>query len=642
VERPPRPGGPLGGVSRVLRAAAVVVGVVCALALVADVLYEIGGRLWIKGGAAPWTVDAADFLLIWITFLGASVAVCDRSEPAIRVLVDRTRPAVRRAIDDLTDTACLVISTYLVVFGVSLCRTQLHEHASASGFPLIWVAAAIPVGGVLMAMHRIAHMAAVRSWRQLGAVVIVGGLCLLAFDGALTLAEGDFYVLLFGLLAVTLALGTPVAEALLFSAAVAYNVAGGFGASNIALTQHIYDGLNNFTFVAVPLFLMTGALMARTRVADRLTAVLKSWVGWMPGGLGVADIGASAIFADISGSAVADTVALGSVMIPQMERDGFDRDFASGLQSAAGTQGILYPPSISILLYAAAANASVAYMFASLLVPAILVTLSFILVCVLVSARRGYGTRVRFTAHRALRSGLLGLPALFTIVIILGGLFSGLFTASEAGAVAVVYTAVVGLIDCSPSPENRLAARSGSLRRRAGRSVVWRVSNVGLAFSDGLMSVGRIMFIIAGALAFGFLIILNGAPQAIVTALGHFADHQLALVVLLMLALVLIHTFLDVSSTILVVIPLVLPVLALGHVNLGYFGVLVMLNSAIGQILPPLGLNMFLVASLTGAPVLRVAKASLPFVGVLLVDLVLVLFFPVFSQGLPSLLGLSL
>lgn len=618
-----------------------IAGVVCSLVLVLNVLYEIGGRLWIKGGAEPWTVDVADFLLVWVTFLGASVAVGDRSEPAIRVLVERAPRYARQSIGSVTDTISLVTFLYLVVFGVELSKFQLHQYSSASGFPLIWIAAAIPTGGVLMAAHKLIQMASQPSWRQMAIGLAVGALCLFVFTGYLTLSSQNFYLCIFVLLIATLALGTPVAEALLFSAAISYNVAGGFGVSNIVLAQHIYDGLNNFTFVAVPLFLMTGALMARTRVADRLTEVLKSLVGWLPGGLGAADIGASAIFADISGSAVADTVALGSVMIPQLERDGFDRDFASGLQSAAGTQGIMYPPSISILLYAAAADASVAYMFASLLVPAMLVTASFIAVCVFISHRRGYGTRRRFHARTVFTSGLLGFPAIFTIVIILGGLFSGLFTASEAGAVAVLYTAILGFIDSTEAPAGWLAGKNSAFERFS-RVAAWRASNTALAFGDGLMNLGRIMFIIAGALTFGFLIILNGAPQAIVATLGHFTDQQLLLVVLLLLALVVIHTFLDVSSTILVVIPLLLPVLAEAHVNLGYFGVLVMLNSAIGQILPPIGLNMFLVASLTDAPVLKVAKASLPFVAILLVDLLAVLFFPLLSQGLPTLLGLSL
>lgn len=634
-----------------LRRLAIGLGATCSLAMVADVAYEIAGRLWVTGGAAVWTGDVADYLLVWLTFLGASVAVANRNVPSIRVLLDAVPARAEKVLADVGESASLAVYLYLLYFGIELSRLEVGQYSADLGWSLIWVAAAIPAGGALMAAHKLIQIALARSLQRAGICLAVLVLGALVVTQKLTLPSGAFYVCVFGVLVFLLTIGAPVAESLFFSGIAAYNLTGGFSVSNTAVAQHIYDGLNDFTFVAVPLFLLAGAIMARTRISTALIDVVRSFVGWLPGGLGIANIGASAIFADMSGSAVADTVAIGTVVIPQMEQEGYPRDFACGLQSASGTQGILYPPSISILLYAAAANASVAYMFASLLVPALLVTVTFCVLTFLICRRRGYGQRMRFRVRHASRAVAFGLPAVLTIAIILGGLLTGLFTSTEAGAVAVIYTMLLSFAyQVRVSPQGAAAgdaAPGSALSRRAVLSATSRALSGGLrsngqALNDGLNTVGRIMFIIAAALVFGFLIILDGGPQAIVSALSGFTSSPLALMALLMLAFVVIHTFLDVSSTILVVIPLILPVLETAHVNLGQFGVLVMLNSSIGQVLPPLGLNMFLVATISGAPVLRVARAVLPFVCVLVLNLLAVLFIPALSSGFPRLLGLPI
>lgn len=643
----------LGGLSRGLRALAFMISAVMMIALVIVVCYEIVGRVLIPGGAAPWTGEVSDYLLVWITFLGASVAVADHAQPGITALVDRCRPRVAEALGDFTAAASLTIYLYLVVFGVVLAKTQLPQHSSSTGFSLIWVAAAIPAGASLMVAHKLLALLKQRRWRGLALSVVFASLGSLILAGVIELDSNYFYVTLFVALIIFLVLAVPVAESLLLSAALAYNLTNGFSASNVALAQHIYDGLNDFTFVAIPLFLLTGALMARTDAAAKLIAFVRACVGWLPGGLAVADIGASAVFADISGSAVADTVAIGTVMIPQLEDDGYPRPFASGLQSAAGTLGILYPPSISMLLYAAASSTSVAYLFASLLIPGLMVTVSFMVIAIFLAHKRGYGRRVPFRVTAVVRSFGIALPALMTIVIILGGLFSGIFTATEAGAVAAVYTIGISVFSATSgtlTTDGAQEVRSASGHTRwFGRAAVsanksFRATATSglLALDDGVRTTGKITFIIAGALAFGYLVVFNGGPQAIIAALGQTSTNPLIILVLLMLALLIIHTFLDVTSTILVIVPIVLPLLAQANINLGHFGVLVQLNSAVGQILPPVGINMYLVASLTGVSVMKVAKASLPFVATLAANLAAVLFFPILTEALPSLLGVTL
>lgn len=635
------PGTTVGRVSDGLAGATAVVAGALMLVLVGIVLYEIYGRLWIPGGAATWTNEVSTYLLVWITFLGASLSVAKGEQPRITALFDRLHGKTHEMVAWASDAAALLIYGYLVIVGIQLVIFDWNTTETNTGLPYAVVTFAVPVGGSLMLFQRVCQLVEQHKARTVipVAVAIVLGIILVTKPQLQTAA---FYPVLFAILVLCLALSVPIAESLLLSAVFAYNLAGGFGSSNVTFAAHIYGALSNFTFVAVPLFLFTGVILSLTPLAVRLIAFVRSLVSWLPGGLGVSVVGTSAVFADISGSAAADTVAIGTVMIPQLEEEGYPKPFAAGLQAASGTLGLLFPPSITMLLYAAASNSSVAFMFASLIIPGVLAAFSLAAVTAIIASRRGYGQRAAFNAKNSLRLAFWAVPALGTIVIILGGLFEGLFTASEAGAVASFYALLVG------STEIIIVSRLRARRSRNGGSpeasqpVAKQVMAVwGNSASTAARTTARVTFIISGALSFGYLIVLNNAPQNLVSALSGISTNALVIVGLLMIALVVIHTFLDVSSTILVIVPLLLPLLAQLNFPLGQFGVLVQLNSALGLVLPPLGLNLYLVSSISSLKVESVAKAVLPFAAVIALDLLLILFIPQITSFLPSLLGLT-
>ncbi len=583
------------------------------LALLVDVLYGVVGRLWFSHGAPPWTGEIAGWLLVWVVFIGGSLAIRDNDEPFLRFVVSRLPPKVVELAHFTTDAIALCTFLFLIWYGIDDVQRASAGTGSTTSLSLGYLAAAVPVGASFMAYFTL------RRYIQHGlsavpVLIVVGLIGYLAISHRFDLGTNAFYSLSLGGLAVLLALGLPIAESMIVAAIISVGLTSPFS-SNGFYTQQLSDGLNNFTFVAIPLFLLTGSLIAHTGAASRLTAFARSMLGWAPGGLAVADIGASAVFADISGSPVADTVALGSSMIPEMEDDGYPTAFAAGLQAAAGTLGVMFPPSISILIYASVANVSVSKVFAALLVPGLVVMFSFMIVAAVICARHHWGSRTNFRPTTVISSGFGALPALLTVGIVLGGIFSGKFTTSEAGAVASIYIVVVA---------------AAGYRRRGTAFLL-------PAIDDAIKNTGRVGFIIAAALAYGQALTANNGPQELVRLLSVVSGNQYVLLAVLLLGLVVVGTILEPSTTPLVVVPVLLPILSIAGIDLIHFGVLLQLVAATALILPPLGLCLFLVSSIAKVPTESAARWAVPFILALVVDIALVMFIPPLTTWLPNL-----
>ncbi|HEY4280943.1 MAG TPA: TRAP transporter large permease subunit [Conexibacter sp.] len=607
----------VGSATRVARVVTLALTGAAMVALVLVVLYEIVGRELLSGGAAPWTNEISTYLLVWIVFLGAGLAVTDRSEPAVELFVSRLPRRVAREVNDVADAVSVFLFVYLLVYGIQLINLVGSEHSPASGISLAWVVAAVPVGAALMLFFKLSLLLSRLRLRPLLLAAAAVALGLFVAGHSFQLSEGWFYIATLGILALCLLVGVPIGESMLAGAVLGLGLTSPFTA-NVAYVQGLVSGLENFTFVAIPLFLLTGALVAHTGAATRLASFSRSLVGWLPGGLAVADVGASAVFADISGSAVADTVALSSSMIPELEREGYPREFAAGLQASAGTLGVLFPPSISTLIYASVASVSVGAMFAALLIPGLLVAFSFAVTASLLCWRKGWGVRTGFSVKTVGTSGMSAAPALFTVVVVLGGIFSGLFTATEAGAVAVTYIMVAGV----------LGYRTGGQRFALD------------ALVDAVRNTGRVGFIIGAALAFGEAMVANSGPQDLVNAIGGISSNPTVVMLLLLAGLVFVSTVLEPSTTPLVVVPVLLPLLNSVGVDLIKFGVLMQIDAAMALLLPPIGLCLFLVSSTVNVTVEQTAKWAAPFIFALFVDLLLVLFIGPLTGWLPTVLTL--
>lgn len=608
----------LEGADTRLRQACLVVAGVFLVGLAGVVLYGIVARELLPGGQPVWTNEISDYLFIWCTFIGAAVSVRDHAEPNVVFVRERLKERTLTTVKQVIDGFALFAFVYLAYYGVAITHHVAGQTSPASGLPVSFVAAAVPCGGVLMAAFKFSEIVRRRSVTALvvAAIVVGGGMAAVGVHGVL--GSGAFFPMAIGGLLVLLAFGLPIGESLLVAGILGWSLTSAY-ASNLSYVQSLFEGLNDFTFVAIPLFLLTGALVAHTGSARKLAQFSRSVVGWMPGGLAVADIGASAVFADISGSAVADTVALSSGVIPEMVEEGYPLPFAAGLQASAGTLGVLFPPSISTLIYASVANVSVSRMFAALLLPGLLVAATFALAASVLAWRHGWGQRQSFGLRALASSGRAATPALLVVVIVLGGIFSGIFTATEAGAVAAGYMGLVGV--------------AGN-RRRAGEMAR-------TAIVDAVRYTGRVCFIIGAALAFGGVLVLKNGPQELVSALGGIGHGRLVMLIVVLAGLIIVNTVLEPSTTPLVVVPILIPLLTKFRESLVHFGVMLQLDAAIALLLPPLGLCLFLVASVAKVKMESAARWAVPFIGVLVVDLGIVLLVPGFTTWLPNLMGVK-
>jgi C4-dicarboxylate transporter DctM subunit len=413
-----------------------------------------------------------------------------------------------------------------------------------------------------------------------------------------------------------LALGVPVAVCIGVAATIAL---ASTGTPLLIIPQQLFSNLNNFSLLAIPFFMLTGAIMDSGGVSKRIIDFSQALVGFMRGGIGQVTIVASMFFADLSGSATADTAAIGSVMIPGMVKKGYSAPFAVALQSAAGSLGLLSPVSMSMLVYAYTANVSVGTMFIAGIIPMLLVVISFMVVNYVVAVRRNYTAVVPFSGKLLWITFKQAFLALLTPLIILGGILGGIFTPVEAGVVAAVYVTVV----------SRFVFKSLDL------------SHFKEILTKTAVNTTRVSFLLGLAFVLGRYMIEAQIPARVANNFLLLTTSAVVLLILINLFLVATHTVLETISSIVVVIPVFMPLVAKMGIDPIVFGVIVLINSAIGINMPPIGFCLFTAASIGGVSVERATKAIMPFILALLLDLALIIAFPQIPRFLPDLLGMK-
>lgn len=378
--------------------------------------------------------------------------------------------------------------------------------------------------------------------------------------------------------------------------------------------QRITAGVNSFPLLAVPLFIMTGYLSDRAGLADRLFRMLMALLGKLPGSLAYVNVISSVLFSWMSGAAVADAAGLGSVLVPAMKKRGYDEGFALGLTGASSLIGPMMPPSIPAIIYAVTAGVSVGALFLAGILPALL--LAFVLCTVaFLHVRRWRPQDSQVTEPAPLgRSLLEAVPVLLTPVIILGGILGGVFTPTEAAAVAVLYVTVLGICLRTLSWETFLAVMSQTAR-----------------------TTGTILLIVATASLFGWVIAREQGPQMVADALTRLTDNPFLFLLLLNVILLVIGTLLEPVAALLIVVPILLPVAVEYGIDPLHLGVVMILNLVLGLLTPPVGLVLYVLSSVTGAPPSRVIRGTLPFLIPLILVLLLITYIPAISLWLPSL-----
>jgi len=411
-----------------------------------------------------------------------------------------------------------------------------------------------------------------------------------------------------------LLLGLPIFAALAFSVMLAIQF---FGTTDpIIVPMRMFSGMNNFSLMAIPFFILAAELMRIGGLSDRLIDLAKALVGWVPGGLAAATVLSCLFFGSISGSSPATVVAIGSIMFPALVAAGYDKRFAIGVIATAGTLGPIVPPSIALIIYGSVTGTSVGRLFAAGLLPALLIASILIAYCIVYASFKGYG-RSAFPSLREVGSAFkaaawgLGLP-----VILLGGIYSGVFTPTESAAVACMYGLFVGMV----------------IYRKIDLKNLLSTLN-----SAGLMS-ATLLLITAGASAFSWLLAITGAPTQLAGEVLSWTENPIQVMALFNVVMIVAGFFLDSASAIIVLAPLLQPIAAQVGVDPTHFGVITLINFSVGMITPPVGLNLFVAMAISKMTLPEVFKACLPLIGLMLLSLIIITYVPWFSTLLPDLI----
>ncbi|GAM96576.1 TRAP-type C4-dicarboxylate transport system [alpha proteobacterium U9-1i] len=419
--------------------------------------------------------------------------------------------------------------------------------------------------------------------------------------------------LLFGVFAVLLVLGVPIAFALSVSALAAVLA---LGLPPIVVVQQVSAGFNKVSLLAIPLFIFTGELMMRGGISDRLIALASSLVGHLRGGLGQVSVVASTMFGGVSGSALADVSAIGPTMIPQMAKRGFSKDYAVDVTISAALVALLLPPSHNLILFSAVAGGgvSIADLFAAGIVPALMLALSVMGAAYWLARVRGYPTET-FPGFGAIASRFVAaIPGLLMIFVIFGGIRAGIFTAVESSAIAVLYAVAVTLV--------------------VYRSLGWK--DFSGAAAHAARAAATVLFVIGAAGAFGWLIAYLEIPGFVVETLNGMTQDKNVALLSMVLALLIMGTFLDLAPKIIIVTPIFLPVARAYGVEPLHFGVIMVLAGGIGLITPPIGSVLFVGSAIGRISVAEAMKSIWPFYLAALTVLLLVTYIPALSLALPA------
>lgn len=408
-------------------------------------------------------------------------------------------------------------------------------------------------------------------------------------------------------------INAPIAVAIGVSSIIAILVQG--DVSLMMVVQRMFGGTDSFHLMAVPLFMYAGVIMEAGGISRRIIDFANALVGWLPGGLAAVAVVSAMFFAGISGSAAADAAAVGAVMIPAMKKSGYDSDFAAAVQASGGAIGVVIPPSIPMIVFGFLTGASISQLFAAGILPGVLIGVSLIVVATLISRRRGYGAVSRFSLTEVLRTFRRAFLALGTPLIILGGILFGIFTATESAAVAVVYALFVGMV--------------------VYRNI--RPRDLFTLFRDGSLTASIVMFIIAAASVFSWIAAIEEVPARLSSGLLSLTDDPVLLLLLINLVLLTAGTFVETTAALILLVPMITAMLPDLGVDLVHLGAIVVTNLAIGMLTPPMGICLIVSGSISGDAITAVSRRVLPFLAILIADLMVITFFPPLTMWLSGL-----
>ncbi|MDH3567850.1 MAG: TRAP transporter large permease [Desulfobacteraceae bacterium] len=421
-------------------------------------------------------------------------------------------------------------------------------------------------------------------------------------------------VLIFSLLFL-FAINTPIAIAIGVASILAILIQGDF--TMMMVVQRMFSGTDSFHLMAVPLFMFTGTIMEAGGISRRIIDFANALVGWLPGGLAAVTIVSAMFFAGISGSAAADTAAVGAILIPAMKKSGYESDFAAAVQASGGSIGVIIPPSIPMIIFGFLTGASIGQLFAAGILPGVLIGLSLIGVATYISVNKGYAATTSFSIKEVWRTFKRSLLAMGAPVIILGGILFGIFTATESAAVAVVYALVVGMV--------------------VYRKI--KVKDLVHLFRNGAITSSIVMFIIATASVFSWIAAIEDIPAHLAGTLLTMTQNPIILLLLINMVLLIAGTFVETTASLILLVPMITAMLPSLGIDIIQLGAIVVANLAIGMLTPPMGICLIVSCSISGDSLAAISKRIMPFLGVLIIDLLIITFYSPLTMWLAKLVA---
>ncbi len=421
-------------------------------------------------------------------------------------------------------------------------------------------------------------------------------------------------VLIFICLGAFLILSLPIGVAIGLSVAV--GIVFGDMLPSAFLIQKMFTSLDMFPLMAVPFFIMAGEIMQKGSMAERLLAVSRALVGHITGGLAHISVLTSMFYGALSGSSPATVAAVGGIMVPSMTKEGYSRSFATAVNTSAGTLGVIIPPSVPLIIYGTTAGASVGDLFIAGIIPGLFIG-AFLMACsFLLSKKYGYtGTGKRASIGEILVALKNSISALMVPIIVLGGIYGGFTTPTEAGVIAVVYALIV----------------EGLLLRTLSWNKIW------LILRGTALTTSSIFLVVATATAFGQILLFYNVPDMLVNGLLSISDNRYVLIPVILIFLLIMGTFMDALANILILTPLLLPVAVKLGIHPIHFGIIMITCASMGFLTPPVGVNLFVGCSIGNISIEKLSVAVMPFLFTLLLALLFITFIPELCLWLPGL-----
>lgn len=418
---------------------------------------------------------------------------------------------------------------------------------------------------------------------------------------------------------VLLALNVPIAISIGISTLLTMLFTIDFTPAMMTMAQRVAGGINSFALLAIPFFILSGLLMGQGGIARRLIEFAKVFFGMLPGGLAFVNVISCTLFGAISGSAVAATSAVGGFMVPAMDKEGYDRGFSAALTATSSTTGLLIPPSNVLIVYSlASGGVSIAALFIAGYIPGLLMMLGLMVVCGIWAKVKGYPVGERIPAREALRKTVDALPSLALIIIVIGGIVGGFFTATEASVIAVLYSLILAVL--------------------IYREV--KVSALPEILVKAVETTAIVMLLIGTSSAMSWVLSYENIPQIISDGLIALSDNPIIILLTINLILLVVGIFMDMTPAVLIFTPIFLPVVTELGMSPLHFGIMMVMNLCIGLCTPPVGSVLFVGAGIANTTIEKMFKPMLPMYLAMFIMLMLVTYVPAMSEALPRLFGL--